>query len=91
MTSGSHINALVNAADQWLKSQDETTLAAGTYADWALEGNAIARTVVYPQIEGDNRIDEQERVKDMEIIEQCLAKAGVRLAAVLNRVFAQTP
>jgi hypothetical protein len=87
--SASHLDAdaLVEAADLWLKSHDETKLAAGTYADWALEGNAIAQTVVYPQIEGDNRIDDQERVKDMEIIEQLVAKAGVRLAAVLNRVF----
>jgi hypothetical protein len=84
------IAALVGAANRWLKTQTESSLAMGSPTDWANESFRIARDVVYPQVKGDNAIAGAERQDAIRIIEQRIARAGVRLAAVLNRALAPT-
>ena len=86
--SGRNENALVNTANQWLQTQNETQMAAGAPADWANEGLRLARDVVYREVQGDNAITNAERIEAIGLIEKKVARAGVRLAAVLNRTFA---
>jgi len=63
-------------------------LTGGSAADWANESFRLARDVVYPQLKGDNTISRDEGLEDLRIIEERIARAGVRLAALLNRAFA---
>jgi len=85
----SHVgtNALVARANAWLETQDEAAIAEGLYRDWAMEGFAISRDVAYPQVAGDNRITSSERQAALRLIVRRVAEGGVRLAAVLNRVY----
>ena len=85
---GSSTRALVAAAKQWLQTQTESTLAGGSAEDWANESFRLARDIAYVQVRGDDAITGPERVEALRTIEQRVARAGVRLAAVLNRVMA---
>ena len=85
---GSSPRALVTAAKQWLQTQTESTLAGGSAEDWANESNRLAKDIAYVQVRGDDEITGPERVEALRIIEQRIARAGVRLAAVLNRAMA---
>ena len=85
---GSSTRALVTAAKQWLQTQTESTLAGGSAEDWANESYRLARDIAYVQVRGDDAIAGPERVEALRIIEQRIARAGVRLAAVLNRAMA---
>ena len=78
---------LVTRANAWLGEQDEAALAAGSYRTWAMESFFVARDVAYRQVNGDNRISRNERRTAAQFITERVAKAGVRLAAVLNRTF----
>lgn len=78
---------LVANADAWLRSQTESPLTGGSPADWANESARLARDRVYPQV-ADNAIDRMEARADLQVIEQRVALAGVRLAALLNRAIA---
>lgn len=86
LRSGNRTTAsLVTAANAWLRTQQEPILAGGSAADWANESHRLARDIVYPQLKGDNAIVGIERQQALTVIEQRVARAGVRLAAVLNR------
>ena len=71
-----------------LQTQRESDLVTGTFADWANESLRLARDLVYVQVKGDNAIVGGERQEAVRIIEKRVARAGVRLANVLNRAFA---
>jgi len=77
---------LVRSADAILTKADEAFLANTRYVDWANESFIIAKRVTYPQVEGDAEITGPESNVAITIIEQRVADAGVRLAAVLNRI-----
>ena len=85
---GSSARALVTGAKQWLQTHTESTLAGGRALDWANESHGLARDIVYLQVRGDDAITGPERVEALRVIEQGIARAGVRLAAVLNRAMA---
>ena len=85
---GSSTQALVTAAKQWLQTQTESTIAGGSAEDWANESYRVARDIAYAQVTGDDAITGPERVEALRIIEKRIARAGVRLAAVLNRAMA---
>lgn len=87
--SGKDDRLLAAAAEQWLSSQNAAALAQGSFVDWTNEGHVLARTVVYPQA-ADLRISNAERVDALRIIEKRIARAGVRLASVLNQAFPAT-
>jgi hypothetical protein len=78
--------SLVAAANRWLRRRQEPPIGSGRYDDWAREGLWISRQVVYPQA-ADHRITRHERQIAIATIEERIARAGVRLAAVLNRIF----
>jgi hypothetical protein len=87
IASGLNVETLCSAARKWLRTQNVKTLSKGLYGDWAMESAVLARDAVYPQVNGDNVIDDGERKAALGLIEQRIAAAGVRLAAVLNRIF----
>lgn len=87
--SGKDESTLAAAAEQWLMSQDEPAFARGSFIDWSIEGHDIARDIVYAHA-ADHRISGPERVEALRIIEKRIARAGVRLADVLNKAFATT-
>jgi hypothetical protein len=78
---------LTRHAEDWLKSQNERVVASGSFIDWTLEGHDISRDIVYRHAD-DHVIDAAERAEGIRIIRKRIARAGVRLAAVLNRAFA---
>jgi hypothetical protein len=80
--------SLAATANRWLRTQTESTLSGGSPVEWANESFRIARDVVYIQVNGDNAILGAERFEAMRIIEKQIALAGLRLAALLNRVLA---
>jgi hypothetical protein len=86
--SGRNENALVAVANQWLQTQNESQIANSAVVEWANEGFRLARDVAYREVAGDNAITLAERQEAIRIIEKRIAKAGVRLAAVLNRALA---
>lgn len=59
---------------------------AGTPKDWAEQSWALGKAALVPN---DTNIDEAYYRKQIEVIEERLALAGVRLAAVLNRALTQ--
>jgi len=88
--SGRDESSLAAAGEQWLGMQsDLKAVGAGTFESWSLESHKLAQQVVYPQA-ADGRISNTERVKDIGIIEERIARAGFRLATVLNEVFGTT-
>jgi hypothetical protein len=60
----------------------------GTPAEWAVESWALARTAL---VAPDTNIDEKYYAVQLPVIDERLALGGVRLAAVLNRVFTAQP
>ena len=87
-SQGRTSSSLAANAMAWLQTQRESDLITGTFADWANESLRLARDIVYVQLKGDNAIVGGERQEAVRIIEKRLARAGVRLAHVLNRAFA---
>jgi hypothetical protein len=85
--SGRDDRSLAAAAEQWLMSQNEAAMTTGSFVDWTNEGHKLSREFVYVQV-SDHRISNAERVDAIRIIEKRIARAGVRLADVLNRAFA---
>ena len=77
---------LMEHAEAWLASQQERAIARGSFIDWTNEGHDISRDIVYRHAD-DHTIDGPERAEAIRIIQKRIARAGVRLAAVLNRAF----
>jgi hypothetical protein len=70
-----------------VRSLDLRSLERGTVIDWAMEGHAIAQRLAYAPLTG-RRIDEPYIAAGLEATDLALIRAGVRLAAVLNRALA---
>jgi hypothetical protein len=85
---GRSASTLSRAAEDWLTAHDEKAIRGTGPRDWAAESFRAGKAVAYPQAE-DGKIDESERRAAMSVIEERIAMAGVRLAEVLNRVFAE--
>jgi hypothetical protein len=62
--------------------------APGAPAAWAVESFHLAKPALVPR---DTNIDEAYYARHIVVVDQRLALAGVRLAAVLNRVFITPP
>lgn len=69
--------------NQWLASQDEADLSGGSVTDWAMQSHDLARDHVYT-LPPDKRLDEQYVKRSLPVVEAQLARAGVRLAHLLN-------
>jgi hypothetical protein len=69
--------------DYYLTSQNEAELASGSVVDWALQSHDQARDHAY-RFGADKRLDEEYLNRALPVIEGQLARAGVRLAHLLN-------
>jgi len=69
-------------------SQPEGTFLDGSVADWAMESHQIAKEHVY-LLPDNRRLGEDYLRINVSVIDQQLAKAGVRLAKLLNDALAK--
>jgi len=65
---------------------DEHLTASGNPEDWANESHGYARSAWLPD---GAQIDENYYRKEIQVVDQRLALAGLRLGAVLNQTFTQ--
>lgn len=75
--------AYVARLNAWLKRRSIRSLQEGTVIDWALESHRLAKEVAY-QIPKDRNLSKGYFEKSLPVVDEMLAKAGVRLATVLN-------
>lgn len=73
--------------DSWLESQDTATIEKGTVTEWALESHQLAKDNAY-NIPADGDLDSTYVDANQPVVDQQLAFAGLRLAAILNAAFA---
>ena len=69
--------------NHWLASQHEADLSGGSVIDWAMQSHDLARDHAYT-LPSDNRLGEQYVKQALPVVEAQLARAGVRLAFLLN-------
>ena len=71
-----------------LSPQERKAWASGTPAQWADEAHAIARDRIYPQLQGRHelRLPRDYAWQQTPIVRMQLARAGLRLAWLLNTV-----
>jgi hypothetical protein len=76
--------------DGQLTLQQKTQIAKGTPADWANESFALASREIYGPLPPSGRITlpPDYPARELAVTRLQLARAGLRLAAILNRVFA---
>jgi nuclease S1 len=67
----------------WLHAQPAGVFQDGSVVDWAMESHDIARDHVYVLPE-DGKLGEEYYRANVPVVDQQLAKAGVRLATLLN-------
>ena len=89
--SGQSAEDLVNNLNRATFGVNQSADALGPYTEWAMASFTNAKTIVYPQLDGDNRITGAEREFAMSVIEDQIRLAGIRLAGVLNRVLGGPP
>ncbi|QOJ36874.1 MAG: S1/P1 nuclease [Nitrospira sp.] len=69
--------------DRYLTAQNETQLGSGSVVEWAMQSHDQARDHAYAFGE-DRKLDEPYVKQALPIVESQLARAGVRLATLLN-------
>ena len=67
----------------WLTMQPEGAFHDGSVVEWAIESHDIAKDHVYV-LPVDRNLGEQYYRANVPVVDQQLAKAGVRLAKLLN-------
>jgi hypothetical protein len=72
-----------------LSPQEKQAWSRGTVLDWTRESLSAARTI-YAGLDG-NRLAPDYAARQRPVIRMQLAKAGLRLAAVLNRLYGDAP
>lgn len=84
---GSDPGAQANAIERSITPAQRKSWASGTPAQWANEAHAIARDQIYPPLEGrrEVRLPRDYAARQAPVTRLLLAKAGVRLAFLLNR------
>ncbi len=86
-------SAYVKRLNSMLSTSDETKLAQGTVVEWALEAHAQAALRAYRDTKGhlitdDEWLGQAYYAASRPVVDRQLARAGVRLARVLNEAFA---
>ena len=83
---GTNVEAIAGDLEQSVTPQRRKEWSSGTPADWANESHAIARDVIYPRFHGRMQVHQPyEYAQEMApVTKQQLARAGVRLAWLLN-------
>jgi hypothetical protein len=67
----------------WLHSQPQGSFQDGSVVDWAMESHQVAKDHVYV-LPDNRRLEEDYYRTNVALVDQQMAKAGVRLAKVLN-------
>jgi len=62
----------------------------GSVVDWAMESHRVAKEYGY-QLSEDRRLGEEYVKASLSVVDQQLAKAGIRLAKILNETLAKGP
>lgn len=73
--------------DSWLDAEDTSAIEKGTTVKWALAAHTLAHDDAY-NAPSDGDLDTAYIDANQPIVEQQLAYAGLRLAAMLNAAFA---
>ncbi|HSP97609.1 MAG TPA: S1/P1 nuclease [Candidatus Dormibacteraeota bacterium] len=86
--------AYVHRLEEWIATQDVTAIENGTFVDWANETHGQAVHHAYKTANGSQdfpatkgKIGKRYQDANIGVVDQQLAKAGVRLAKVLNDAF----
>ena len=86
--------AYVHALEAWIATQNVAVIESGSYVDWANETHGQAVHHAYRTADGSGafpstggEIDQAYYDANIVVVDQQLAKAGVRLAKVLNDAF----
>jgi hypothetical protein len=69
-----------------ISTEDAAALAADPVVTWVDEAHTLARTNAY-DVPADNRLGQDYYQKNRPVVETQLARAGARLAGILNEVF----
>lgn len=69
--------------NRWLNSQPEGSFGTGSVMDWAMESHDIAKHHAY-KLPEDRKLRDDYYHANVAVVEQQLAKGGVRLAKLLN-------
>jgi hypothetical protein len=72
----------------WLKSQPDGVSQDGSVVDWAMESHRIAKEHAYV-LPANRKLDENYFQTNVPVVDKQLAKAGVRLAKILNEALAK--
>jgi nuclease S1 len=67
----------------WLNTQPDGAFQDGSMVDWAMESHNIAKEYVYV-LPLDLKLGEEYYRANVPVVDQQLAKAGARLAKLLN-------
>lgn len=78
--------AYVDHLQFWLNNQSLFVLQSGTVVDWAMESHRAAVAVAY-RIPKNRKLSKEYFEKSLPEMDVLLAKAGVRLARILNEAF----
>jgi hypothetical protein len=78
-------------ANDWLAAHDAKALAGGTTVDWVNECHKVAQDHAYGDLPHDKKLDQDYVDRELPIVEQQIATAGVRLARVLNEALKAPP
>jgi hypothetical protein len=76
--------------NQHLKSVNAAEIARGSVVEWAMQSHGMARDHAY-RFGADKRLDEEYLNQALPVIEAQLARAGVRLAHLLNTALSKHP
>lgn len=88
--SGRNTVQMVVQANAWLAPRDAVAIGSGSVVDWALEAHTLARQQAYRDAAGKTipergaRLGKEYYEARIGVVEQQLARAGVRLARLLN-------
>lgn len=84
----------VKHLETWIATQNATAIESGTFVDWANETHELGVNHAYKSADGtqdfpatDGKVGKAYDGANIDVVDQQLAKAGVRLAKVLNDAF----
>ena len=86
---GPDAGAVAGGIEAGLSPPDRAKMAAGTPTDWANESFGVAAKEIYARIpsRGPVRLPRNYARRENAVVRMQLARAGIRLAALLNNVY----
>ncbi len=86
---GSDPNAVVASIEAGLSPQDKTRMAVGTPVDWVNETFAVGVKEIYARVppKGPVRLPRDYARRESNVVRLQLARAGIRLAMLLNNIY----